>query len=47
MGKAFSRNEGEKVLVEDIGVYTRKKEITRRRRYSWMDNIWMDLREIG
>jgi hypothetical protein len=46
MGRACSTNGGED-CIWDIGGKARKTEITERPRYRSVDNIKMDLREIG
>jgi hypothetical protein len=47
MGRAFSTNGEEEECIDDIGGEARWKETTGRPRRRWMDNIKMDLREIG
>jgi hypothetical protein len=47
MGGALSTNEGEEECIWDIGVKARMKETLGKPRRMWMDNIRMDLREIG
>jgi hypothetical protein len=42
MIRAFSSNGGEEECIQDIGGKARRKETTK-----WVDNIKMDLREIG
>jgi hypothetical protein len=47
MGGACSTNGGEEECIWDIGGQARRKETTRKTRRRWVDNIKMDLREIG
>jgi hypothetical protein len=47
MGSACSTNGGEKGCIWDIGGRARKKKTTGNTRRRWVDNIKMDLREIG
>jgi hypothetical protein len=47
MGKACSTNGGEEECIWDIGGKFGKKETTGRPKRRWVDNIKMDLREIG
>jgi hypothetical protein len=45
--RACSANGGEEECIQDIGGKTRMKETTRKNRSRWVDNIKMELREIG
>jgi hypothetical protein len=47
MGRACSTNGGEEECEWVINGKARRKETTRRPRRKWVDNINMDLREIG
>jgi hypothetical protein len=47
MGGACRTNGGEEECIQDIGGKARRKETTGRPRRKWVDNIEMDLREIG
>jgi hypothetical protein len=47
MGRACSTNGGDEECIQDIGGKARRKETTRKTRRRWVDNIKMDLREIG
>jgi hypothetical protein len=47
MGRACSTDGGEEEFIEDNGGKARRKETTGKTRRSWVDNIKMDLREIG
>jgi hypothetical protein len=44
MGRACSTNGGEDECIYDLGGKARERPLGRRR---WVDNIKMDLREIG
>jgi hypothetical protein len=47
MGRARSTNGGEEECMQDIGGKARKKRSLGRRRRMWVNNIKVDLREIG
>jgi hypothetical protein len=42
-----ARMGGEEECIWDIGGKARKKQTTRKNKTKWVDNIKMDLREIG
>jgi hypothetical protein len=45
--RAYSTNGGEDECIKDIGGKARRKESVGRPRPKWVDNIKMDLREMG
>jgi hypothetical protein len=47
VGRACGTNGGEEEHVEVIGRKARGKETARKSRHRWIDNIKMDLLEIG
>jgi hypothetical protein len=47
MGRACSTNGGDEECIEDIGGKARRKKPLGRPRRRWVDNIKMDLGEIG
>jgi hypothetical protein len=47
MGGAFSKNMGEEERVYVIGGKSRRKEPLGKPRRRWVDNVKMDLGEIG
>jgi hypothetical protein len=47
MGGACSMNGGEEECVRVIGGRARGKEATRKTKSRWLDNIRMDLVEVG
>jgi hypothetical protein len=47
MGRACNTNGGKEEHIQVIGVKARRKEITRKTKMLWVDNIKMDLGEMG
>jgi hypothetical protein len=47
MGRACSTLKGEEECIYDIDGKATRKEISRKPRRRWVDNIKMDLREVG
>jgi hypothetical protein len=47
MGRACRKNRGEEERIEEISEKDRRKRSLGRPRRRWVDNIKMDIREIG